>query len=122
MEFPPALVALQPEAIGHLEHALQLAAEEVEPDILRPVQARIAQLLGYTGFGPVGDTSDPRLTAAISLAEQMILDVSSVTDEQVEACTAILPPGGAANLISAIYITEASIRLTMCSALLLETP
>ena len=55
----------------------------------------------------------------LALVDQMLIDVSSMTDEQVAAADLHFAPGGLSDFVTAAYLTEASVRLEIASARLI---
>ena len=87
MSAPPWL-PYAPDAFACFDRAEALAAGTVEPAVLDPVRVAVARTLGHPEElerTPVaeGDADpDPRAAVCVAFAEQFVVDVSGVTDEQ----------------------------------------
>ena len=116
------LDALQPDAAAAFEGALARAAELCDPGLFVLVQDRISATL----CGPPASAERAPLSAmegdCLAVVDQMLIDVSSMTDEQVAAAERHFAPGGLSDFVTAAYLTEASVRLEMASARLIGRP
>jgi alkylhydroperoxidase family enzyme len=87
MSAPPWL-AYAPDAFACFDRAEALAAGAVEPAVLDPVRVAVARTLGHpeelerTPVAPGDASSDARVAACLDFAEQFVVDVSGVTDDQ----------------------------------------
>ena len=116
------LEALQPDAAAAFEGARARATELVGPALMAMVRDRISATLA--GAPPSGDHGPlPAMDAdCLALVDQMLIDVSATTDEQVAAAGRHFAPGGLSDFVTAAYLTEASVRLEISSARLLGGP
>src|SRR5690349_6480835 len=79
-----------PAAFDCFDHIEALAAGAVEPALLDPVRVAVASALAHPEElerTPVGGTDteeprDPRVAVCVDFAEQFVVDVSGVTDDQ----------------------------------------
>ncbi len=115
-------------------HAAALAA--VEPRLLEIARLRIAQLLGHLDElscrtpGPAGpvleedtvtalsswpssDRFDDRDRAVLAFVEQYVLDVATVTDEQIATLVEHLGASGVSDLVHGVLVVEQRMRLTL---------
>jgi hypothetical protein len=116
------LDALQPDAAAAFEGARARAADLVGPELMSMVRDRIsATLAGAPSSGGRGPLSAMDVDC-LALVDQMLIDVSSTTDEQVAAAGRHFAPGGLSDFVTAAYLTEASVRLEIASSRLLGTP
>ncbi len=115
-------------------HAAAWAA--VEPRLLELARLRIAQLLGHDGelarrtpgaTGPVldddtvaalsswpsSDRFDGRDRAVLAFVEQYVLDVATVTDEQVATLVEHLGAPGVSDFVHGVLVVEQRMRLTL---------
>jgi alkylhydroperoxidase family enzyme len=84
-----------PAAFDSFDRIEALAAGALEPALLDPVRVAVASALAHPEElerTPVrgADTDDPRLAACVDFAEQFVVDVSGITDEQRGALGAAL--------------------------------
>jgi alkylhydroperoxidase family enzyme len=107
----PAWVSYAPDAFACFDRAEALAAGAVEPAVLDPVRVAVAATLGHReelDRSPVRDShraNDPRVATCVAFAEQFVVDVSGVTDEQRAALGAAM---GADTLAftQALYVVD----------------
>jgi alkylhydroperoxidase family enzyme len=100
-----------PEAFACFDRAEALAAGMVEPAVLDPVRVAVARALGHpeelerTPVAEDGATTDPRAAVCVAFAEQFVVDVSGVTDEQRAALAGAL---GADMMVfvQALYVVD----------------
>src|SRR5436309_4332612 len=77
-----------PDAFSCFDHAEALAAGTVDPAVLDPVRIAVAGALGHpaelerTPVRVADGATDPRVATCVDFAEQFVIDVSSVTDDQ----------------------------------------
>ena len=116
------LDALQPVATAAFEGARARAAKLCDPELLFLIRDRIRATLG----GDSASAERVPLSAmegdCLALVDQMLIDVSATTDEQVAAAGRHFAPGGLSDFVTAAYLTEASVRLEMASARLIGRP
>lgn len=120
---PTSSDELQPEAMQAFREVVFRAREVVDAELLGLIEHRISSTLGHSMADL--DVSNPPLTPrdidCLALVDQMLIDVSAMTDETVFAAARHFEPGGLSDLITAAYLTEARIRLEICAGLLLGT-
>ncbi len=81
-------LAHAPDAFACFDRAEALAAGTVDPEVLDPVRVAVAGALGHpteldrTPVGDHRDRVDPRIAPCVAFAEQFVVDVSGVTDDQ----------------------------------------
>ena len=113
------LDALQPDVAAAFEGARARAEELCDPGLFVLVQDRIRATL----CGPPASAERAPLSAmeadCLTIVDQMLIDVSSMTDEQVAAADLHFAPGGLSDFVTAAYLTEASVRLEIASARLI---
>ena len=116
------LDVLQPDAAAAFEGARARAEELCDPGLFVLVQDRIRATL----CGAPASTEHAPLSAmevdCLALVDQMLIDVSSMTDEQVAAADRHFAPGGLSDFVTAAYLTEASVRLEIASSRLVGGP
>jgi alkylhydroperoxidase family enzyme len=101
---------LSPAAFDWFDRVEALAAGAVEPAVLDPVRAAVADALGHpaelerTPITVTGD-SDARAEGCVAFAEQFVVDVAGTTDEQRAALGAAM---GAATFtfVQALYVVD----------------
>jgi alkylhydroperoxidase family enzyme len=77
-----------PDAFSCFDRAEALAAGMVDPAVLDPVRVAVAGALGHpaeldrTPVRAADGTTDPRVATCVDFAEQFVVDVSGVTDDQ----------------------------------------
>lgn len=110
------LDALQPIAAAAFEGALAKAAKLCDTGLFVLVQDRIRATL----CGAPASAERVPLSAmegdCLALVDQMLIDVSATTDEQVAAAGRHFAQGGLSDFVTAAYLTEASVRLEIASA------
>lgn len=141
----PELQAQQPEAAMLLATANVHAWSAMPPTLLELVRLRIGTLIGHQAgwrrrskaaqAAGLGDAKIDRLAdypvspefsgverACLAFTEQFVIDVSSLTDDDL----ALLRPHFSAEqlpeFVMALYVTECTQRLEMVAPLLLDTP
>ena len=100
-----------PEAFACFDRAEALAAGMVEPVVLDPVRVAVAGALGHqeelertpVANGDAG--SDPRAAVCVDFAEQFVVDVSGVTDEQRAALGRAMGADTAV-FVQALYVVD----------------
>ncbi len=122
-----------PEAFELFDHVEALAAGSVDDSILGPVRAAVAAQLCHpdeltrpvTGTGPAAapaDTrADPRADVCVSFAEQFVVDVAGITDEQRAALGDAM---GSDTFVftQALYVVDVFQRGRITLACLFDTP
>jgi alkylhydroperoxidase family enzyme len=114
--------AIAPEALRAFADVIASARAAIDPDLYALARARIATLLGVADAAPAGEKiralpswpdsplfSD-RERACLAFAEQFVLDVSAVSDEQRAALAGALGKGAAA-FGQALYAIDFELRL-----------
>ena len=116
------LDALQPDAAAAFEGARARAAKLCDPRLFVLVQNRIrATLCGVPASAEHAPLS-AKEGDCLALVDQMLIDVSSMTDEQVAAADRHFAPGGLSDFVTFAYLTEASVRLEVASSRLIGRP
>jgi hypothetical protein len=110
---------LQPDALAAFDAARARAAELIDPGLLRAVRDRVTATLEGTA-GPSRDYEPgAREIDCLALVDQMLIDVSSMSDETVAGANRHFAAGGLWDFVASAYLMEASIRLDIASARLL---
>lgn len=135
-EIPRWVAEYAPDAAAHLTKVKALSASVIDPVVLELVRLRIATLLGNdsglavgTPESLVGGLVDAKIAAlsqwptsplfsatdraCLALAEQFVIDVSGVTDQDVSAVLEALGPAGLYGFVQALYIFDMTQRLEM---------
>lgn len=126
MSTPPWL-PYAPDAFACFDRAEALAAGTVEPAVLSPVRVAVARTLGHPEElerTPVveGDaTPDPRAAVCVAFAEQFVVDVSGVTDEQRAALGTAMGADTVA-FAQALYVVDVFQRGRIALERLFATP
>jgi alkylhydroperoxidase family enzyme len=102
-----------PAAFDCFDRIEALAAGAVEPSVLDPVRVAVATALGHPDEllrSPVTATSDdprvdPRVGACVAFAEQFVVDVSGITDDQRATLGAAMGADTAA-FVQALYVVD----------------
>ena len=110
---------LQPDALAAFDAARARAAELIDPGLLRAVQERITATLDGSSAPSRDCEPGAREIDCLALVDQMLIDVSSMSDETVAAANRHFTAGGLWDFVAAAYLMEASIRLDIASARLL---
>jgi alkylhydroperoxidase family enzyme len=116
-----------PDAFACFDRAEALAAGTVEPAVLSPVRVAVARTLGHPEElerTPVveGDaTPDPRAAVCVAFAEQFVVDVSGVTDEQRAALGTAMGADTVA-FAQALYVVDVFQRGRIALERLFATP
>jgi alkylhydroperoxidase family enzyme len=134
---PSDLVArIAPEAAADFEHLETLAFEVADPVLLELVRLRMAHLLGDEGGSarrsdaaiarglseqkiaelarwPTSDLFSPTERACLGLAEQYVIDVSSVSEADTEPVLELLGAPGLYGFVQALWVIDESIRLDL---------
>lgn len=84
--------------------------DDIDPDLLGLCRDRIALLIGLTDEPPAPPTTDPQ-RACIDVVEQMVLDVTGVTDAQIATLATHLGADGAATFVHAALAVEQRLRM-----------
>lgn len=120
-----------PEVAEALDAAHRAAWATVEPRLLELCRLRAAQLIGCRGEAsvitpgadvpdalvaqvagwPSADVFDERDRAVLAWCEQFVIDVASMTDDQVDAVRTWLGDDGVVNLTNAFLVIEQRQRL-----------
>lgn len=116
------LDALQPDAAAAFEGARARAAELCDPRLFVLVQDRIRATLCGAPASAERVPSSAMEVDCLALVDQMLIDVSSMTDEQVADAGRHFAPGGLSDFVTATYLTEASVRLEIASTRLIGGP
>lgn len=142
MDAGPGRVRTLSELIGgdplvELDAAMLAAFDAVDPQLLTRCQQRIAMVLGHAPtLDAAGATvlealanwpNDAALSdrdrAALALTEQYLIDVSSITDEQVRDVASHLGDGPTADFVNALVVVEQRMRLELAlSRVLVAAP
>ena len=115
-----------PDAFDCFDRAEALAAGAVEPALLGPVRVAVAGTLGHPAelerwqVGAV-ETTDPRVRVAIDFAEQFVVDVSGITDDQRTALGAALGQD-TLPFVQALYVVDMFQRGRIALERLFATP
>jgi alkylhydroperoxidase family enzyme len=116
-----------PDAFTCFDHAEALAAGTVEPAVLDPVRLAVARTLGHpeelerTSIGASDGAADPRVPVCVAFAEQFVVDVSGVTDEQRAALGAALGADTVA-FVQAVYVVDVFQRGRIALERLFDSP
>lgn len=123
--------AQAPEAFELFDHVEALAAGSVDDSILAPVRAAVAAQLCHpdeltrpvTGAAdaPADRPADPRADVCVSFAEQFVVDVAGITDEQRAALGGVM---GSDTFVftQALYVIDVFQRGRITLARLFDTP
>ncbi len=106
----PSLCAALDDVHAHAERVI----DDVDPDLLDLCRSRIALLIGLdapTATRPTAHPTSDRQRACVDVVEQMVLDVTGVTDEQVATLAGHLGPDRAASFIHAVLAIEQRLRM-----------
>lgn len=91
----------------------EVAGRSVDDAILQPVRNAVAAILGVdtNQGGATGDTAvdDPRVVACVEFAEQFVVDVSGMTDDQRRAMTSAMGSDAFA-FVQTLYVTDVFTR------------
>ncbi len=126
MSAPPWL-PYAPDAFACFDRAEALAAGTVDPAVLDPVRVAVARTLGHPEElerTPVahGDASpDPRVAVCVTFAEQFVVDVSGVTDEQRAGLGAAMGADTVA-FAQALYVVDVFQRGRIALERLFDSP
>jgi alkylhydroperoxidase family enzyme len=126
MTAPPWL-PYAPDAFACFDRAEALAAGSVEAAVLDPVRVAVARTLGHpeelerTPVGPSDSTADPRVAVCVAFAEQFVVDVSGVSDEQRAALGAAMGADTFA-FVQALYVVDVFQRGRIALERLFATP
>jgi alkylhydroperoxidase family enzyme len=126
MTAPPWL-PYAPDAFACFDRAEALAAGAVEPAVLDPVRVAVARTLGHpeelerTPVGTRDAGDDPRAAACVAFAEQFVVDVAGITDEQRAALGAAM---GTETVVfaQALYVVDVFQRGRVALERLFATP
>ena len=110
---------LQPDALAAFDAARARAAELIDPGLLRAVRERITATLEGPSAPDRNCEASAREIDCLALVDQMLIDVSSMSDETVAAASRHFAVGGLWDFVAAAYLMEASIRVDIASARLL---
>jgi len=119
--------AYAPDAFACFGRAEALAAGSVEPAVLDPVRVAVARTLGHpdelvrTPGDPTATADDPRVATCVAFAEQFVVDVASVTEEQRTALGAAMGEGTFV-FVQALYVVDVFQRGRMALERLFATP
>jgi len=145
VDLPAWVSALAPEAAAPLAGAAALATEVVDPVLTELARIRISQLLGDATAGahpdpaalaagldeatiaelrqwPTSVRFGERERACLGLAEQFVIDVGGVTDDDVARVLAALGPAGLYGFVQALYVFDMTRRLQMSLGALADPP
>jgi hypothetical protein len=130
---------LQPEATDALERAHDVAAATVpDPAVFELCRARTAELLGHPAAAvdrelQPDETKRATLTdwrrsgaftekerAHLDFTEQYLMSVAALTDAHVDALLAHGSPTDVHTFITALYVTEFRMRLSLVASAVLE--
>jgi alkylhydroperoxidase family enzyme len=101
---------LHPEGADALELMLERAWEAGPPGVAAPCRRRIRELIGAEA---PGGGQEPVARAYLDLAEQFVLSVSEVTDEQVDAVRRLGGDRATYDFVAALYVLDLSERLDL---------
>jgi alkylhydroperoxidase family enzyme len=124
VSLPSQLCELRPEAVSLLLQANESVELTTDPELLRLLRARIDTLVGDGSLAQelfptgIGDLTDKQ-QVAINFAEQFIVDVSGVTEMDRANLSKYFPGESMRDFVTALYITEFSLRLKLISERLL---
>jgi len=119
--------AYAPDAFTCFDHAESLAAGTVDPAVLDPVRLAVARTLGHpeelerTPLAASDAIADPRVPACVEFAEQFVVDVSGVTDEQRAALGAAMGADMFA-FVQAVYVVDVFQRGRIALERLFDAP
>jgi hypothetical protein len=94
-----------------LDAVHRAATAVVDPQLLQLCRARMALLIGSDEEHPRSASGESVEQAAVDLAEQMVIDVANVSDDQVTAVVRHLGPDAAATLVYALVAEEQRLRM-----------
>ncbi len=99
-----------PAAFDCFDRIEALAAGTVEPRVLDPVRVAVAAALGHPEESertPIAFTTadDPRAATCVAFAEQFVVDVSAITDEQRAALGAAMG-ADTFSFVQALYVVD----------------
>jgi len=140
---PHRLRQLRPAVAASLETANTQSWAVVDPDLLELARLRVAGMIGSTqgrarrsaaarAAGLAEDKiaalaqwpSDPRFTHreqdCLAFVEQYVMDVAGMSDEQVAVAERHFDGGGFRDFVTALYITEVTLRLELAGDALLQ--
>ena len=116
-----------PDAFACFDRAEALAAGTVDPAVLDPVRVAVAGALGHrheldrTPVRDRGDTADARASTCVSFAEQFVVDVSEITDDQRAALTTVLGDDTFA-FVQSLYVVDVFQRGRIALEVIFDTP
>lgn len=114
-----SLEEFQPDALAALDAARARAEHLIDAELLLAVRRRIAETLEGAPVTSGRLEPDAREVDCLALVDQMLIDVSSMSDETVATANRHFSSGGMWDFVAAVYLTEATIRLDIASARLL---
>ena len=110
---------LQPDALTALDAARARADLLIDADLMLAVRRRITDTLERAPATSGSVEPNAREVDCLALVDQMLIDVSSMSDETVATANRHFSSGGMWDFVAAVYLTEATIRLDIASARLL---
>lgn len=115
-----------PAAFDCFDHIEALAAGAVEPAVLDPVRAAVASTLGHPAElerSPVTTDlgEDPRVATCVTFAEQFVVDVSRITDEQ-RAALGVAMGADTAAFVQSLYVVDVLQRGRIALERIFATP
>lgn len=141
---PPQVMALRPVQASRLRDLAHAAASRTDGVLAELVRLRIATLLGHPRAGirsphvdaedlpdgkidalpryPTSELFDERERDCLAFAEQFVMDVANMTDEDAAAVSRHFDDSEFYAFVASVYIADYGQRLEMASAQLLSDP